>query len=103
VLSKMTHKDKSKTLHPELSEVSEDIFSDSKISASTPCFQPKGGFSYVYEWTTERKKGNSKSYYFFSCSNLVGFIFEQKTIGGQTAIHGVKEDHLSMQCQVRTT
>jgi hypothetical protein len=55
-----------KILKPDASEVNEDIFADDRIISSNPCFQPKGGFSYVFEWKegTEHKKGKI-SFHFF--------------------------------------
>jgi hypothetical protein len=49
-----------KILKPEFCEVSEDIFAD-------PCFQPKGGFKYVFEWKdgTDNKKGNEYEIFVF--------------------------------------
>ena len=47
-----------KILKPEFCEVSEDIFADASLISFDPCFQPKGGFKYVFEWKdgTDKKK-----------------------------------------------
>jgi hypothetical protein len=47
-----------KILKPEFCEVSKDIFADASLISFDPCFQPKGGFKYVFEWKdgTEKKR-----------------------------------------------
>jgi len=47
-------------LKPLVTEVSNEIFEDSKIISSKPCFQPKGGFIYVCEWKEEFQKGRKQ-------------------------------------------
>ena len=47
-------------LKPLVTEVSNEIFEDSKIVSSNSCFQPKGGFFYVFEWKEECQKGRNQ-------------------------------------------
>jgi len=55
-----------KILKPDSSEVSEEIFGDAQNISSNPCFQPKGGFKYVFEWKdgTEHEKGSTRLFSF---------------------------------------
>lgn len=76
---------KTKLLKPELCEVNENNFAHHRIISSKPCFQPKGGFTYVYEWKegTERKKGKKNNSLALFMREFDGYLTGNRGLASQ--------------------